>query len=111
MVSAIVRVFWVFVMGATVYLQGSAEGAVIYVDGDAAGANNGSSWANAYKYLQDGLSDARGSSDQVWVAEGTYKPDQDTAHPSGPAVALRAPSVPAGFIPGINPSKKSLIFV
>jgi putative transposase len=31
--------------------------------------------------------------------------------PAGPAVALRAPSVPAGVIPGINPSKKSLIFV
>ena len=36
----------------------AAAGGVIYVDAYAAGANNGSSWENAYSYLQDALADA-----------------------------------------------------
>jgi len=53
----------------------SALARVIYVDDSAAGANNGTSWASAYKCLQDALAVSR-SGDEVWVAQGTYKPDQ-----------------------------------
>jgi len=58
-------------------LCATVTGRVIYVDDDANGANDGSSWADAYKYLQDALADANFSEKpvEVRVAEGTYKPD------------------------------------
>jgi len=57
---------------------GTAIGRVIYVDDDAAGANNGSSWQDAYHYLQDALADANSADKpiEIRVAQGTYKPDQ-----------------------------------
>ena len=46
----------------------------VYVDIDAnGGADNGSSWANAFIDLQDGI-DLAVSGIEVWVAEGTYVP-------------------------------------
>ncbi len=53
----------------------AAVGQIIYVDADANGLNDGSSWTDAYNYLQDALADAN-SGDEIWVAEGIYKPDQ-----------------------------------
>ncbi len=53
----------------------TAYGKVIYVDDDAVGANNGTSWENAYVYLQDALMRAS-EGDEVRVAQGIYKPDQ-----------------------------------
>jgi len=50
---------------------------VIYVDADAAAGGDGTSWANAYKHLQDALYKPPSSGDQIWVAAGTYKPDVD----------------------------------
>jgi parallel beta-helix repeat protein len=52
---------------------------VIYVDDDANGANDGSSWSNAFIYLQDALyavANIGGDVNDVWVAQGTYKPDR-----------------------------------
>ena len=56
----------------------AAAGRIIYVDTDATGANDGSSWANAYQYLQDALADANsaGKLVEIRVAQGIYKPDQ-----------------------------------
>jgi len=48
---------------------------VIHVDVDAPGANDGSSWENAYSYLQDALMFAT-AGDEIRVAQGVYRPDE-----------------------------------
>ncbi|MHC4675993.1 MAG: right-handed parallel beta-helix repeat-containing protein, partial [Planctomycetota bacterium] len=67
-------------MGAYEYDEG-----IIFVDADAPGANDGSSWDNAFNYLQDALAEANSNADvnEIWVAEGTYHPDANTANPDG----------------------------
>jgi len=59
---------------------------IIYVDDDAAGANDGSSWADAFNYLQDALT-AAWSGDEIHVAQGIYKPDQGAMVTTGDRAA------------------------
>jgi hypothetical protein len=73
---------WLVVSVFLLAMAGTARGQIIYVDTDANGANDGSSWADAYNHLQDALA-AAGSGDEVRVAEGIYTPDCNSADPNG----------------------------
>ncbi len=57
----------------------------IYVDVDVTGADNGSTWADAYNYLADALADANSTGDvnEIRVAQGIYTPDSNSADPNG----------------------------
>jgi len=48
-------------------------GTLHYVDASAIGANNGTTWSDAYTDLQSALSSA-GAGDQIWVTDGVYSP-------------------------------------
>jgi hypothetical protein len=54
----------------------------VYVDADATGNNDGSSWADAYNLLQDGLASAC-EGDVILVGQGIYKPDQGGGNMAG----------------------------
>lgn len=74
---------------------------VIYVDDNASANGDGTSWASAHKYLQDALADAE-YGDEIWVAEGTYKPDQGAGKTAGdrasPFVLVNGVGMYGGFL-------------
>ena len=76
--TTLVISLFVLVLGAPI----AAGGQILYVDADAAGANNGSSWTDAFNYLQDVLAAAY-SGDEIRVAQGTYTPDSNSTDPNG----------------------------
>jgi len=65
----------------------SAKGqTTLYVDDDAPGVRDGSSWCNAYVFLQDALAAAAasgGTVTEIRVAQGIYRPDQGVGHVPG----------------------------
>ncbi|MHC4740454.1 MAG: hypothetical protein ACYS8Z_00930, partial [Planctomycetota bacterium] len=60
----------------------ASVGKTIYVDTDVSVDGNGTSWAMAFKYLQDALVVAD-ANDEIRVAQGTYLPDCNSSDPNG----------------------------
>ena len=63
---------YTFFLLCFVVMQSDAQ-TTRYVKANATGANNGTSWANAYTNFQTAVN-ASSSGDEVWVAAGTYQP-------------------------------------
>ena len=74
-----VVLFW-FALSVSAYADRT-----IYVDDDAIGANDGSSWQNAYTFLQDALADAETADKpiEIRVAQGIYTPNRNSTSPDG----------------------------
>ena len=58
-----------------IFIAWSAPAATRFVDLSGVAPNDGTAWATAYTNLQDALAVAS-SGDQIWVAQGTYYPDE-----------------------------------
>jgi hypothetical protein len=57
---------------------------VWFVDANVNDSNDGSSWEEAFEYLQDAFLAADGNDgDEIWVTNGNYYPDQNSTAPSG----------------------------
>jgi len=80
-----------------------ALAARIYVDRNASGIGDGSSWANAYNYLQDALT-AASNGDEIWVAQGIYVPDRGATVTAGDRFGtfqlINGVAIYGGFPPG-----------
>ena len=75
----------VLVAAFSLTIVSSAMSRTIYVDDDVNGVNDGTSWENAYNFLQDALADANSAVKpvEIRVAQGTYRPDESTLHQDG----------------------------
>ncbi|MCH7597254.1 MAG: hypothetical protein IID35_11950, partial [Planctomycetes bacterium] len=66
-------------IGLTLLTVSTRAQTVVYVDDSATGADDGTTWADAYSDLQDAVSGAMPGT-EVRVAQGTYTPDGGTGN-------------------------------
>lgn len=82
--SARSQIILALFLAASSFARTALADHIIYVNASAAGANNGTSWPDAYTDLQDALTEAETMNSEpceIWVAVGTYKPDRGTGDP------------------------------
>lgn len=89
--------------------SGSAAKAqrTIYVSAQAAGAGDGSSWTDAFVFLQDALADVR-AGEHVWVAAGVYRPDQGAGYNLGDRSASFVMPAEAKIFGGFKGTEESV---
>lgn len=77
--------------------SGALQAAIIYVNPLAGGANNGTSWIDAFIDLQPALASAV-SGDEIWVARGVYIPsvEVDVDASGGSDIRERTFQIPSG---------------
>lgn len=79
---------------------GAASAATVYVDADSIGIQDGLSWGTAFTDLQDALALAAGDPvtyTEIWVASGTYTPDDPGGDRSAAFNAVDGVAVYGGF--------------
>jgi len=87
---------------------------IIYVDDDAAGANDGTSWENAFVYLQDALADANSAEKpvEIRVAGGTYTPDKGAEQTPGDREAtfqlINGVTLAGGYAGAADPNARDI---
>ncbi len=73
---------------------------LLFVDATATGANDGSSWTDAFTDLQDAIDQAINlctTAGEIWVAKGTYFPDRGTFDRSGTFQMASGLAIYGGF--------------
>ncbi|MCJ7777607.1 MAG: DUF1565 domain-containing protein [Sedimentisphaerales bacterium] len=66
---------WIGIVLSILVLSSSTLATTYYVSPDGNDLDDGTSWASAFATIQKGLNSAS-YSDEIWVAQGTYKPSQ-----------------------------------
>ncbi|MFN0135640.1 MAG: right-handed parallel beta-helix repeat-containing protein [Phycisphaerae bacterium] len=65
-----------------VLLAAASDAAILRVRAGASGNGDGSTWNDAFPHLSTALAAAQ-TGDEIWVAAGTYRPDESAANPNG----------------------------
>ncbi len=102
---------WLALLPANLYAEKATSSSemIVYVDDSATGANNGSSWQDAFTDLQSALDAAEalsGAVVEIRVAEGTYKPSKrtDLADPRSTTFVLPSGTRIFGGFTGTDPT-------
>ncbi len=77
----------------------AVSAATLFVDAGVVGTNDCTSWLNACTDLQQALSTAT-AGDEIWVAQGTYRPDQGTGDRKAAFQLITGVSIFGGFPAG-----------